>query len=94
MVDRSLRTIDNKYEQLLENNKIALNIFKIDGEEPGDGSDENGFLEATLNYSIRPKPWLTGVADVDGSHTRDWILSGTEATDLASACYFRSQFNL
>ncbi|MBK9319272.1 MAG: hypothetical protein IPM91_10885 [Bacteroidetes bacterium] len=81
----SLFTLSNPYEQLLENNKIAFNIFKITGQEPGDGSDENGFLEATLNYSNPAKPWLTGVADVDGSPTRDWILSGTEATDLASA---------
>ncbi|MBK9400825.1 MAG: hypothetical protein IPN36_08140 [Bacteroidetes bacterium] len=85
LIDSSLFTLSNPYEQLLENNKIAFNIFKITGQEPGDGSDENGFLEATLTYSNPAKPWLTGVADVDGSPTRDWILSGTESTDLASA---------
>ncbi len=85
LIDSSLFTLSNPYEQLLENNKIAFNIFKITGQEPGDGSDENGFLEATLTYSNPAKPWLTGVADVDGSPTRDWILSGTESTDLAAA---------
>jgi hypothetical protein len=85
LIDSSLFTLSNPYEQLLENNKIAFNIFKVTGQEPGDGSDENGFLEATLTYSNPAKPWLTGVADVDGSPTRDWILSGTEATDLALA---------
>ncbi|MBK7887411.1 MAG: hypothetical protein IPJ86_08935 [Bacteroidetes bacterium] len=85
LIDSSLFTLNNPYEQLLENNKIAFNIFKITGQEPGDGSDENGFLEATLTYSNPAKPWLTGVADLDGSPTKDWILSGTESTDLASA---------
>ncbi len=85
LVDSCLFTLNTPYEQLLESNKIAFNIYKINGKEPGDGSDNNGFLEATQEFSNPAKVWLTGVADVDGSSNRDWILSGTESTDLNTA---------
>jgi len=83
LIDSSLFTLSIPYEQLLESNKIAFNIFKVNGKEPGDGASGNGFLEATQEFSIPGKNWLTGVADVDGSTTRDWILAGSEATDYS-----------
>lgn len=82
LIDSSLFTLVTPYEQLLEANKIAFNIFKINGKEPGDGSADNGFLEATKTFTNPSKEWLSGIADVDGSSTKDWILSGTESTDL------------
>ncbi|MFM9057427.1 MAG: hypothetical protein ACKOQY_12215, partial [Bacteroidota bacterium] len=83
LVDSSLFTLDTPYEQLLEANKIAFNISKVNGKEPGDGAPGNGFLEATQEFSIPGKNWLTGVSDADGSTTRDWILAGSESTDYS-----------
>ncbi|MBL7923498.1 MAG: hypothetical protein JNL88_04800 [Bacteroidia bacterium] len=88
LIDSSAFTLGTHYEQLLESNKVAFNIFKITGNEPGDGSDNNGFLEATQTFSTPNKNWLTGVADADGSASRDWILSGNATNDLSTGGVF------
>ncbi|MBK9638175.1 MAG: hypothetical protein IPO63_10300 [Bacteroidetes bacterium] len=83
MIDRCFSPFSSKYEQLLENNKLAFNIFKITGLEPGDGAVGNGFLEATKTYTNASKPWLGGIADSDNSTVeRNWILAGEEVGDL------------
>lgn len=85
LIDSCIFTLSTPYEQLLEDNKISFNIFKINGKEPGDKSENNGFLEGTQTFTNESKVWLSGIADVDGSSTRDWILAGTEATDFNTA---------
>jgi len=82
VIDSSAFPIGTRYEQLLENNKLAFEIFKVNGQEPGDESDDNGLLSATKTYADPLKSWLDGVADSDGSLTKDWILAGAEATDI------------
>ena len=82
MVDRGFLPLSIKYEQLLENNKLAFNIFKITGLEPGDGSVNNGFLEATKTYTTSA-PWLSGVVDGETAlSSKNWILAGADAGDL------------
>jgi hypothetical protein len=82
-IDTSFFGIGSKYEQLLENNKLAFNIFKVTGQEPGDGGVNNGFLEATMTYSNPSKQWLGGVTDGETANSsKNWILSGAAATDL------------
>jgi len=78
LVDSSLFTLSTTYEQLLESNKIAFDISKITGLEPGDEAPSNGFLEATQEFSNNSKNWLTGVVDAEGNSNRNWILSGTD----------------
>ena len=83
IVDRGLLTISNPYEQLIESNKVAINISKPTGREPGNVDDpNNGFQEATIEYANPAKTWLGGIADVDGSATADWIRSGEGDDDL------------
>lgn len=41
------------------------------------GAVNNGFLEATIQYSDNAQRWLTGVKDVDGLSPDNWIRSGT-----------------
>lgn len=84
LIDSSLFTLSTPYEQLLEANKLSFNVFKVNGREPGDGGANNGFLEATQEFSNPAKNWLAAVKDVDGSTTSDWILAGTGPTDYQS----------
>lgn len=84
LVDSSLFTLSTPYEQLLESNKVAFNISKVTSLEVGNGSEANGFLEATQEFSNSSKNWLSAVADADGSATADWILAGSATTDYAS----------
>lgn len=82
-IDTSFFGIGVRYEQLLETNKLAFNIFKVTGQEPGDGGVNNGFLEATITYSNPSKQWLGGVVDGEvASSSKNWILSGEASTDL------------
>ena len=86
LIDSSFFSIGVRYEQLLEANKLAFNIFKITGLEPGDGSENNGFLEATKTYTNVSAPWLSGVADGEVAlSSKNWILAGEAATDLGDA---------
>jgi hypothetical protein len=85
LIDSSFFEIGTKYEQLVENNKLAFTIYKVNGHEPGDGNVGNGFLEATKTYTNSSAPWLGGVADSDVSSEKNWILSGEEDTDLGDA---------
>ncbi len=64
---------------------ISVNIsFTYD---PGvAGSVNNGFLEATMDFSDPAKQWLSGVADVDGVDQHNWIRSGT-FTNASDASY-------
>ncbi|CAN5407335.1 hypothetical protein BH11BAC2_BH11BAC2_22080 [soil metagenome] len=83
-IDSSLFPIGIPYEQLVESNKIAIKASKITGNEPGDvaTAERNGFQEATQEFA--GTEWLTGVVDVDGTTSSDWILSGIAAGDLGS----------
>jgi hypothetical protein len=83
LIEASFFGIGERYEQLLESNKLAFNIYKITGLEPGDGSANNGFLEATQTYTSPSAPWLSGVVDGETAlSSKNWILSGEDATDL------------
>ncbi|MBK7965401.1 MAG: hypothetical protein IPK10_09010 [Bacteroidetes bacterium] len=82
LIEKSFFGIGERYEQLLESHKLAFNIFKVTGKEPGSAIDNNGFLEATKTYTNPNADWLGGVADSDTSTTRNWILSGAAAGDL------------
>ena len=82
LIDSSFFEIGTKFEQLVENNKLAFTIYKVNGQEPGDESVGNGFLEATKSYTNASAPWLSGVADSDITTEKNWILSGEEDTDL------------
>lgn len=82
MLDRSTFPITTRNSQLLEANKISFEISKVNGQEPGNaGADNNGFLEATIDFTDPSKAWLTGVEDAE-SGDANWIRSGTDATDL------------
>lgn len=82
VVDSSAFPIQVKIEQLLERNKLAFSVYKVTGDEPGDNGTDNGFLEATQEFSDPSKNWLTGIADNDAVASRNWILSGSATTDL------------
>lgn len=70
--------------QVYEPNKFSIEASKINGGEPGNvGAPQNGFLEATIEFSDPSKAWLTGVPDVDDApevppaSSQNWIRSGT-----------------
>jgi hypothetical protein len=83
MIDRSTFPIATRNSQLLEANKISFEINKVNGQEPGSaGAPNNGFLEATLEFTDASKAWLTGVEDSE-SGASDWIRSGTAPDDFS-----------
>ncbi|NNF01416.1 MAG: hypothetical protein HKN22_01910, partial [Bacteroidia bacterium] len=58
---------------------VSVNMKTV-GEILDGEVDNNGFLEATINFSDNTARWLTGVTDIDGNDPRNWIRSGTNAS--------------
>jgi hypothetical protein len=42
------------------------------------GSANNGFIEATMEFADPSKKWLTGISDADGLTNFNWIRSGSQ----------------
>ncbi len=82
LLDSSVVPISIPNDQLYEPNKIAFNILKVNGNEPGERSTNNGFIEGTQTFSDPSKAWLTGLQDNDAVTSKNWILSGSAATDI------------
>ncbi|MFN8153796.1 MAG: hypothetical protein U0Y08_05855 [Bacteroidia bacterium] len=83
-VERCPYDITQPSDFVLESNKVVMNINtvpdKVIGAKDNAGNivAGNGFLEATITYKDPSKAWLTGIKDVDGSDSADWIRAGVE----------------
>ena len=72
-------TIALKNEQLCISEGLGFSITIEQVQNPGDilSTNNNGFLEATIEYVDSSRMWLTGVPDIDGPSEFNWIRSGT-----------------
>ena len=67
-------------EQIIE--EIGLSVYVEQTVDPGEEGNvttpvnANGYISATATYA-HPPFWLTGISDLDGSTTQDWIKAGT-----------------
>ncbi|MGI8891968.1 MAG: hypothetical protein ACR2GN_00775 [Bacteroidia bacterium] len=68
------------YEQLILKWGLSINIGKV--AEPGPGAINNGYLGAEKTFADPSRPWLSGVADVEGESPANWIRSGTAGAPL------------
>lgn len=70
-------TITLKYEQLLPELGLSVNIFQV--MPPGDTfAVNNGFLDAQVEYADSSRQWLSGIPDTDvPTSPQNWIRSGT-----------------
>ena len=69
--------IKTRTEQLLFNPNWGLSILIEQTTAPGlDLNNNNGFINARIEYADSSKAWLTGIADGDGMDEYNWILSG------------------
>ncbi len=72
---RSESFISNNYEQLILQWGLSINISQA--EIPfNNGSVNNGFLEATIEYQNPEKVWLSFIPDDDRAGPRNWIRAG------------------
>ncbi|MFT5919339.1 MAG: hypothetical protein ACI9FU_001147, partial [Granulosicoccus sp.] len=61
-------------EQLIS--EIGLSVFMEQTINPGDDAENgNGLISGSLNFD-HPPFWLTGVSDMDGNTSQNWIMSG------------------
>jgi len=80
--------IKSGYEQLILDLGISIQINQV--LYPGNANSlNNGFLEATIEYSDSTMLWLSGVPDIDGIPSWNWIRSGTlkDETDASNNDY-------
>lgn len=69
-------TIKTGYEQLLLDIGLSVQIQQV--KFPGDAASvNNGFLEGTIEFADSTKQWLSGIFDIDGIPSWNWIRSGT-----------------
>ena len=68
-------------EQLLLDYGLAIEIGQVEPAGYKNKNDNNnGFLEASIEYADETKPWLTFVPDGDGQDEYNWIRVGTYQT--------------
>lgn len=71
-------TIGVKNEQLILDWGLAVTALQTD--DVGEMADDNnGFIEASMEFDDDSKQWLSGVPDIDGEFPFNWIRSGTFA---------------
>lgn len=69
-----------KNEQLIPS--IGMSVTVEQTSNPGYPEfNASGFISATLTFDDERLPWLTGVQDVDGNSTQNWIRSGASFTE-------------
>jgi hypothetical protein len=67
-------------QQLIED--IGLSITATQVNYPGNElEDENGLIDANIDFEVPSNSWLGGLQDFDGSFAQDWIAVGLEDTD-------------
>jgi hypothetical protein len=72
------KTIAVANEQIIP--KWGLSVTMAQALKPGTNTtNNNGYIEATMQFTDATKPWLTGIADQDGPTPLNWIRSGTTA---------------
>ncbi len=82
-VASGIRGITQPYEQLvfdrLKNNEflgISIDISQVG--QPGFArADNNGFIDADMNFADNRRAWLTWIPDQDGPSVLNWVRSGT-----------------
>lgn len=75
-------TIQIMNEQLFP--ELGLSVTIEQAGAPGTATAiNNGYLEATIDFSDSRSRWLTGIPDTDGAEELDWVLSGTGTGDFA-----------
>jgi hypothetical protein len=81
-VIESLYPVDfNAEEQLLLDYGLAIQIGQVPPAGYKNQNDNNnGFLEASIEFADDTKPWLTFVEDGDGQDAFNWIRTGTYQT--------------
>ncbi|HYV90267.1 MAG TPA: hypothetical protein VE978_00720 [Chitinophagales bacterium] len=75
-------TLDSPNQQLIPD--WGLQVYLEQTRNPGgtvavQTADNNGFIEATIQFSDPQHPWLSGLADEEGDNFFNWIRSGTYA---------------
>lgn len=91
------RSISIENEQLLFDLGISITVGQV--EAPGLRADftpteNNGLLEASIEFEDESHPWLSGVEDEDGFTLQNWIRSGkSQSTDNADTPIDESAFN-
>ncbi|MBP7462760.1 MAG: hypothetical protein KA793_00410 [Bacteroidales bacterium] len=63
-------------EQLIPEWGLAINVRQCDYATNKEKADNNGYLEATMEYADDSKPWLYFLPDQDGNDAFNWIRSG------------------
>lgn len=72
------KTIMIANEQIIP--QWGLSVTMVQTKKPGTNTENNnGFIEATMQFNDATKPWLTGIADQDGPTPLNWIRSGKQA---------------
>lgn len=89
--DRSIELLN---EQIIPEWGISVNVKQFVHEVISGSKRNTTLLEASIEFD-GDNQWFTGVSDLDGEFSQNWIRSGTvdvEAED-ASSCLDPSQFN-
>ena len=71
------RTIGIANEQLIPEIGLAITIGQTGYPGPNDQPDDNGFIEATIEYADPALRWLSSVPDAEGVTFLNWIRSGS-----------------
>jgi hypothetical protein len=76
------RAIKVGYEQLIPSLGISLHIQQVSN--PGTNeTPDNGVLGSSLSFSDINKQWLSGIPDLDGTSSYNWIRSGVADSDYS-----------
>ncbi len=78
---RSTSTIELGTETVILDLGISINLSQ--SKKPGAKENrdlDQGILSISIEYQDSSAEWLTGVPDVDGTSSLNWIMSGTQST--------------
>jgi len=83
----SEQTIELGNEQLIPEWGISINIQQYQYEELSPNVFTTELISSEIVFADSSKRWLTGVEDMDGNTSQNWIRSGTSNEDCDNAIY-------
>jgi|NOAtaT_7_FD_contig_81_2424325_length_8820_multi_3_in_0_out_0_2 hypothetical protein len=86
LIATSDTSISVDYEQLIPELGLSVKILQSSGPFASGNALETDFIGSEVIYKDDKKRWLTGVVDIDGCSTLNWIRSGTQGCESNPSC--------